>query len=121
VLRHLSFVRHLSFSSHLLAKTACPIIHPFLLFLLLKPMTIRSLLNSRFDVRCFIFVVCILRVLPSVAAPAFPGALGFSASATGGRNGSVYHVTTLSDSGPGSFRDAVSSNTRIVIFDVGAY
>jgi autotransporter-associated beta strand protein len=55
------------------------------------------------------------------AAPAFPGALGFAANATGGRNGSVYHVTTLSDSGPGSFRDAVSANNRIVVFDVGGY
>ena len=53
--------------------------------------------------------------------PAFPGALGFGANATGGRNGSVYHVTTLADSGPGSFRDAVSSGNRIVIFDVGGY
>jgi autotransporter-associated beta strand protein len=55
------------------------------------------------------------------APPAFPGALGFAANATGGRNGSVYHVTTLGDSGPGSFRDAVSVGNRIVIFDVGGY
>jgi autotransporter-associated beta strand protein len=55
------------------------------------------------------------------AAAAFPGALGFAASTTGGRNGSVYHVTTLSDSGPGSFRDAVGTGNRIVIFDVGGY
>src|SRR5215475_6204080 len=53
------------------------------------------------------------------AAPAFPGALGFAANATGGRNGSIYHVTTLSDSGQGSFRDAVGTGNRIVIFDVG--
>jgi autotransporter-associated beta strand protein len=55
------------------------------------------------------------------AAPAFPGALGFAANATGGRNGSVYHVTTLSDSGQGSFRDAVGTGNRIVVFDVGGY
>jgi autotransporter-associated beta strand protein len=53
--------------------------------------------------------------------PAFPGALGFGANATGGRTGTVYHVTTLADSGPGSFRDAVSSANRIVVFDVGGY
>ena len=52
---------------------------------------------------------------------AFPEAEGFGRHATGGRNGTVYHVTTLSDGGPGSFRDAVSQAKRIVVFDVGGY
>src|ERR1039458_10185421 len=53
--------------------------------------------------------------------PAYPGALGFGANIPGGRGGSVYHVTTLADSGTGSFRDAVSHSKRIIVFDVGGY
>jgi len=50
-----------------------------------------------------------------------PTAEGFGAHATGGRGGEIYHVTTLDDSGPGSFREAVSKGHRIVVFDIGGY
>jgi autotransporter-associated beta strand protein len=57
-------------------------------------------------------------------AIAFPGALGFGAitNITGGRFGTVYHVTSLVDDGSaGTFRAAVSQPNRIIIFDVGGY
>lgn len=69
------------------------------------------------------FKILLLFLLTSLSVsaqtPAFPGAEGFGKYAKGGREGEVYIVTNLDDSGPGSFRDAVSQPNRTVVFEVG--
>jgi pectate lyase len=57
--------------------------------------------------------------LPQASVPAFPGAEGGGKYSFGGRGGRVYVVTTLSDDGPGSFREACeAAGPRIVVFNV---
>lgn len=70
-----------------------------------------------------VFLLSVFSVVSGSAQhhiPAFPGAEGFGRYATGGRGGTIYHVTTLEDSNePGTFRYAVSQKgTRTVVFDV---
>ena len=50
---------------------------------------------------------------------AFPSAFGAAADITGGRGGTIYEVTNLNDSGPGSFRAAFQAlGNRIIIIKV---
>ena len=54
--------------------------------------------------------------------PAFPGATGSGGGAVGaghaGMIGTVYHVISTDDSGPGTLRDALNATNRTVVFDV---
>src|SRR5207249_5768066 len=57
--------------------------------------------------------------LPQADIPAFPGAWGGGMHSFGGRGGRVIVVTSLADSGPGTFREACeAAGPRIVVFNV---
>lgn len=51
--------------------------------------------------------------------PAFPGAEGGGEFTPGGRGGKIFVVTSLEDSGPGTFREACEAvGARIIVFNV---
>ncbi|AYQ31053.1 T9SS C-terminal target domain-containing protein [Runella sp. SP2] len=65
------------------------------------------------------FIVGVLWQSLAQTIPSFPGAEGFGAVATGGRGGSVYYVTNLNCSGPGSLQNGLNqTGAKYILFKV---
>lgn len=77
------------------------------------------------DVQSALTTLLLLSAIPVVAQiPAFPGAEGFGAYATGGRGGDVYTVVNLHNDGSGSLQyglDTAPAGGRTIVFAVSGY
>lgn len=70
-------------------------------------------------VRAVVLFGLVLSTAAAMAAPPFPGAVGWASVTPGGRGGKIIRVTTLAADGPGSLRAAIASQgPRTIVFEV---
>ncbi|HUZ97340.1 MAG TPA: hypothetical protein VMU57_20750 [Edaphobacter sp.] len=78
----------------------------------------KRLISTRFFQISAILIAVGYGCLAQGQPPAFPGAEGFGATATGGRGKPVVFVTNLQDDGSGSFREAAEHSNAMILFTV---